>query len=315
MPPLYGIGEGLEKPTTPGHIKVIIPAQTVTVTSKIASAISSPLSVPLVPVGVVGVAVVVIGSVVLVERKRGKLRIERRHVTPSITLAKVVQQKPTLSTGYPDLDGTLAGGIPEGYAVVLVSPSYDERDLLLRKIIDSAISSGRPAFYISSDIENTQDLLARYEHGFYAFSPQAARIEPKPPNLYQLPSIDNLSDHTLSLSLAIRDARAKETAGKMLLILDTLSDVILRHKGVTTRRWLTDFVGKRKTEGFTIVATLNPLSISKEELQTVIDLFDGVIEIFEKELKERSRRFVVVKKMHGKKYSESELMLDKDKLF
>ena len=36
---------------------------------------------------------------------------------------------------------------------------------------------------------------------------------------------------------------------------------------------------------------------------------------FEKELRERSRRFVVVKKMYGRKYSESQLMLDKDKLF
>jgi hypothetical protein len=142
----------------------------------------------------------------------------------------------------------------------LVSPSYDERDLLLRRITDSAISSGRPAFYISADIGRTQDLLARYQRGFYAFSPQAARIEPKPPNLYQLPSIDNLSDHTLSLSLAIRDARAKETTGKMLLVLDTLSNIILRHKTLTTTRWLTDFVGKRKAEGFTIVATLNPFN-------------------------------------------------------
>jgi len=199
--------------------------------------------------------------------------------------------------------------------VVLVSPSYDERDLLLRKIIDSSLSSGSPAFYVSNDIERTQDLLARYQHGFYAFSPQAARIEPKPSNLYQLPSIDNLSDHTLSLSLAIRDARSKEKPGRMLLVLDTLSNVVLRYKTLTTTRWLTDFVGKRKAEGFTIVATLNPLSISKEELQTVVDLFDGVIEIFEKVLKERARRFLIVKKMYGRKYSESELMLDKDKLF
>ena len=301
----------------PGHIKVIVSSQasTVTVTSKITGAlVSSSLSIPLVPIGVAGVAVAVMGSVV-VAVKRGRLRIRRGVAKPSITLAEAVQQKPTISTGYPDLDGTLAGGIPEGYAVVLVSPSYDERDLLLRKIIDSALSSGRPVFYISADIGRTQDLLARYQRGFYAFSPQAARIEPKPPNLYQLPSIDNLSDHTLSLSLAIKDARAQEKSGKMLLVLDTLSNVILRHKALTTTRWLTDFVGKRKAEGFTIVATLNPLTISKEEVQAVVDFFDGVIEIFEKELKERSRRFVIVKKMYGKKYSESELMLDKDKLF
>jgi len=303
--------------SSPGHIKVIVSTHTstVTVTSKITGAIlSSPLSIPVVPIGVAGLAVAVMGSVVVAIRK-GKLRIRRGMAKPSVTLAETVQQKPTISTGYPDLDGTLAGGIPEGYAVVLVSPSYDERDLLLRKIIDSAISSERPALYISADIERTHDLLARYQRGFYAFSPQAARIEPKPSNLYQLPSIDNLSDHTLSLSLAIKDARAKEKSGKMLLVLDTLSNIILRHKALTTTRWLTDFVGKRKAEGFTIVATLNPLTISKEEVQTVVDLFDGVIEIFEKDLKERSRRFLIVKKMYGKKYAESELMLDKDKLF
>ena len=101
----------------------------------------------------------------------------------------------------------------------------------------------------------------------------------------------------------------------MIVIIDVLSDLLIRFKGVTTRRWLSDFVGKRKAEGFTALATLNPMLATKEDNQMVIDFFDGVIEIFEKELKERSRRFVVVKKMYGRKYSESELMLDKDKLF
>jgi KaiC/GvpD/RAD55 family RecA-like ATPase len=64
-----------------------------------------------------------------------------------------------------------------------------------------------------------------------------------------------------------------------------------------------------------VLAFLNPLVASKQETQTVIDLFDGVIEIYEKELRERSRRFLVIKKMYGQEYSESELMLDKDKLF
>jgi KaiC/GvpD/RAD55 family RecA-like ATPase len=83
------------------------------------------------------------------------LRIHRGQVRAATT------SEPTISTGYPDLDGTLAGGIPEGYAVVFVSPSYDERDLPLRKIIDSAIKCGRPALYVSADIKRTQDLLAR----------------------------------------------------------------------------------------------------------------------------------------------------------
>jgi len=294
----------------PAHIKIIVSTNTLTktVTAIIPGAVvQSSLTIPVIATGVTGIVVAVIGCVVAA--RRGKLRFRRGDTklgTPS---------KPTISTGYSDLDGTLEGGIPEGYAVVLVSPSYDERDLLLRKIIDSAISSGRPAFYISADIERTQDLLARYPHGFYAFSPQADKIASNA-NLYKIPYLlENLSEANISLTLAIKQARAKEQATKMIVVIDILSDLLVRYKGITTRKWLSDFVGKRKVEGFTILATLNPLVGDKQDSQMVIDFFDGVIEIFEKELRERSRRFVVVKKMYGRKYSESELMLDKDKLF
>ena len=306
---IYPLDSLLPLLSSPGHIKIIVTGTptTVTVTSRIATA-SSSFSIPLVPVGVAGVAIAVVGSVVVAVR-RGKLRF-RRGQAEAVTVAK-----PTISTGYSDLDGTLAGGIPEGYAVVLVSPSYDERDLLLRKIIDSSISSGRPAFYISADIGRTQDLLARYQRGFYAFSPQADKIGTNT-NLYKIPYLtENLSEANISLTLAFKEARAREQSAKMIVVIDILSDLLLRYKAATTRKWLSDFVGKRKAEGFTVLATLNPMVGSKEDNQMVIDFFDGVIEIFEKELKERARRFVVVKKMYGRKYSESELMLDKDKLF
>jgi len=301
----------------PGHIKVIVSSQapTVTVTSKITGAVvSSPLNIPLVPIGVAGVAVAVMGSVV-VAVKRGKLRIRRGIVKPSITLAEAAQQKPTISTGYPDLDGTLAGGIPEGYAIVLVSPSYDERDLLLRKVVNSAITSGRLAILISNDIGRTKDMVSRYPNGFYALSPQADRISQHGPNLLKIPSIENLNEASISLSLTLKDVLAREKATRRIMILDILSDLLLRYKSITTRRWLTDFVGKRKAEGFTIIATLNPLVTTKEETQSIIDFFDGVIEIFEKPLMERSRRFLMIRKMYGQKYSDSEVLMDRDKLF
>jgi KaiC/GvpD/RAD55 family RecA-like ATPase len=54
---------------------------------------------------------------------------------------------------------------------------------------------------------------------------------------------------------------------------------------------------------------------SKQDSQTIIEIFDGIIEIYEKELRERARRFLIVKKMFGRRYEETELMLDKNKLF
>lgn len=298
-----------------------------------ASAVSSSASVLVSPgagiigvipfgnLGLIGIGMILAltASVVVLARKRrtspesemkqktpGSVQVSRRAVTPS---------QPIISTGYTDLDGTLEGGLPEGFAVAVVSPAYDERDLLLRKIIESALLSGRPAFYVSNDMGRTQDLVRRYGSGFYAFSSQADKIPGQPSNLYKVPGIENLSDASISLTIAIRDVRSKEKSASAIMIIDILSDILLRHKAITTRKWLLDFVGKRKAEGFSVIATLNPLTTTKEETQTVIDFFDGVIEIYEKALMERSRRFLVVKKMYGRRYSENELLLDKDKLF
>ena len=266
-------------------------------------------------------AVVVVASVLVVTRRRktapssacNRSTLTTSSRTKSRTDSAATQ--PTIRTGYPDLDNALEGGIPERFGVIIVSPSYDERDLLLRKVIESTLSSGRLVIFVSNDIGRSEDLASRYSKGFYAFSPQADKIPSHGPNLVKVPTIENLSDANLSLSLAIKDLIAKEGKTKPLIIIDILSDVLLRHKSVTTRKWLSDFVGKRKAEGFTILATLNPLTTTKEETQSIIDFFDGVIEIFEKPVMERSRRFLIIKKMYGRRYSESEVLMDKDKLF
>ncbi len=216
-------------------------------------------------------------------------------------------------TGYRELDLLLSGRLPEGYAVVFVSPSYDERDLLLRRFIESVLNSGRTTFFMSGDMATTKELIGTYQKNFFAFSPQADKIASENENLQKIPGVENLSDLNISMAKATANLHLPKTVSK-ILIVDVLSDVLLHHKALTTRRWLADFVAKRKAEGFTIVCTINPL-IAKEDTQTITDLFDGIIEIYEKELEERTRRFITVKKMHGRKYSETELMLDKDKLF
>ncbi len=259
---------------------------------------------------IVGAAVAVIAGVLVVARRR-----KPSLVSQPVTQTKAVQSQPIISTGYVDLDKALEGGIPEKFGVVIVSPSFDERDLLLRKIVESALSSGRLVILVSNDIGRTEDLTSRYPKGFYAFSTQADKISSHGPNLLKIPNIENLSDATISLSLTLKEIMAKEKATKPIMIMDLLSDLLLRHKSIITRRWLTDFVGKRKAEGFTIIATLNPLTAAKEETQSIIDFFDGVIEIFEKPLAERTRRFLMIRKMYGQRYSEDEVLMDKDKLF
>jgi hypothetical protein len=218
-----------------------------------------------------------------------------------------------LSTGYGDLDNLLTGGLPKRHAVLLISPPCDERDPLLRKIIGSALSTSMPTFYLSNDPSNTQDMIRTHSKDFFALSPQADKILPPPANLYKIPDINSLSGINEAFT-KMMDEHVNQRTGNRLLIFDLLTD-ILTLKGVKAGNWFSDFVARRKAEGFTVLAFLNPLVASSKEIQILSDLFDGVIEIYEKEIKEMPRRFLVIKRMYGQRPSESELMLDKDKLF
>jgi len=274
--------------------------------------------------GIIGVIVAVglIASVMLFMR-RGKSQAGLKAVLKEETVKeemkpegphlKLMPAAQNISTGYAELDALLAGGLPVGFAILIVSPPCDERDLLFRKIIESGLSMGSSVFFMSRDLGKTQDYASRYEKNFYVFSPQADKITPPSANVFKIQSVQNLSDVNISFAKAV-ETLPKTSPGR-LIIIDLLSDVLLEHKALMTRKWLDDFIGKRKAEGFTILGVLNPMISSKQDTQTIMDLFDGIIEIYERELRERARRFLIVKKMYGRRYVETELMLDKDKLY
>lgn len=302
---------------------IILPTSITSGSSSVASRASSGVAFgSFGTVGAIALAVVIalLGLVVFfMRRKKSSQSIVTVEQTPS-PKAEPLEQAPQpaasgLSTGYGDLNVLLEEALPKGSAVLLLSPRCDERDLLVRRIIGSALSAGMPTFYLSNDPSKIQDLTSTYGKGFYALSPQAAKILSPPANLYKIPNIDSLSDLNMVFT-KILETRAKQGTSNRLLIIDllTYSHIFLVDKGVTARKWFTDFLAGRKAEDFTVLAFLNPLVTSKEEIQTLIDVFDGVIEIYEKELSGRLRRFLVIKKMHGQRYSGSEWMLDKDKL-
>lgn len=298
---------------TSSSSSTIVQTQTSGVSAS-ATSNQAPLNVgffPVMPIAGGLIAVAVVAAILLMKRKKGTAS---QRLAEPLVMRPGLSSQPGISTGYSELDQLLAGGLPEGYSILLLSATWDERDLLLRRIIKSCVSTSKPVFYLSNDMNTIQDLVRAYPKDFYAFSDQADKIKSEHGNLFKIPGIGNLSEFSISLGVALRDAHVALETSKVL-VLDTVSDMLLRHKSLTTLRWLSDFVAKRKTEKFTILATLNPLIAAKEETQPIIDLFDGVIQIYEKELAERARRFIVIKKMRGRRYVETDLMLDRNKLF
>ena len=248
--------------------------------------------------GAVVVAVGLTSSMVVVIRKRKR--------EGSLTTKQMVP------TGYADLEGLLHGGIPVGYAVLLLSPPCDERDLLLRKILKANLSSGMQVFSVSSDLGRSQELVRSFPKEFYAFCPEAHRVASVEKNLYEIPGVGNLVEFNILLNKGLSDHASE---GKVkVIVMDLLSDLLYRHKAAVTRKWLTEFIAKRKAQQFTTLCTLNPAMASKEETSRILDLFDGIIEIYEKESEGRLKRFLVIRKMYGQDYSETELPLERAKL-
>ncbi|MGA2461425.1 MAG: hypothetical protein ABSF82_08400 [Candidatus Bathyarchaeia archaeon] len=227
----------------------------------------------------------------------------------------VVASKPEEScmpTGYPPLDSALDGGLPLGYSVLLLSPQCNETDLLLERIIASGISTSRTVFFVSRDLGRTRDLADRYKRNLHAFSPQADKIIPARPNIHKIPGVQSLNE--LNISLAnILEPLIDPSASK-ILIMDILSDALLEHQAARTRKWMDDFLARKKAEGFTILCVMNPLITTQAETQTIADLFDGIIEISEKQIGGRSRMSLVVKRMYARKCPETELVLDRNML-
>jgi KaiC/GvpD/RAD55 family RecA-like ATPase len=261
------------------------------------------------------ILVAVVASVLVMKKRRRSATASTVILEPKPAGAETrppQPSQPSLSTGYSELDSMLGGGVPLGYAVVLVSQSYDERDLLIRKIIDSSVAAGMPTVYMSDDIAKTRDLIGRHKQNFYALNAMADKIAPESTNLFKIPDVGDLSNLNITsnkiIELMVADGKSK------VLIIDFLSDLLIRNKALTTRKWLSDFAAKRKAGGFTVLATLDPSIAQKEDIQTIVGVFDGVLEVYEKPLQERARRFLVIKKMYARDYSENELMLDKQRL-
>jgi len=270
-----------------------------------------------------------------------KMRLETTQVgsyslNPEVTYvddlgkAKVVKTNPTtvtvqpakpvyealpgrVTTGYVELDRLLLGGIPKEYAVVLAAPSTDEREQLIKRFLETGVTAGEVAFHITSEAANTKALAQLNPSEFYLFvcNPQAGTMVQSAPNVFKLKGVENLTDIDIALTKAFRTLD-QTSAGPRRICIDIVSDALLQHHAVTTRRWLSALLPTLKSKGFTVLATVNPRMHPSEEFEAVLSLFDSEINIYEKETPKGTARFLRIKRMTGQKYLKDEIPLTEE---
>jgi pentatricopeptide repeat protein len=218
-----------------------------------------------------------------------------------------------ITTGNTKLDRLLLGGMPEKYAIILAAPSSDERSLLIKRFLEAGIEAGETTFHLTEEAANTKALAEKHPSNFQLFlcNPQADVMIQSAPNVSKLKGVENLTEIDIALTKAFR-ALSPSTADARRICIETISDILLQHHAVTTRRWLSALLPTLKSKGFTILAVIDPGMHPAEETQAVLGLFDGEISIHEKETPKGTVRFLKIKRMTGQKYLKDEISLTEE---
>jgi len=218
-------------------------------------------------------------------------------------------------TGYPDLDNLLFGGLPENYTVILASPSIDERDLLVKKFLETGAKNDQTTFFMTVDPGDIASLAEEHQSNFYLFicSPRAEVLVKSLPNVFKLKGVEILSDLDIAFVKAFRMIDSSRSGPKRACIT-VVSDVLLQHHAVATRKWLSGLLPDLKAKGFTTLVVINPQMHPPEEYQAILGLFEGEIRISEKETENGLEKLLRIRKLYNQRYLENEISLTRQKL-
>jgi len=254
---------------------------------------------------IVVVAGVLVSVMVIKKIKPGK----RAFMQPAKGKLVASETAGRVATGYPILDNLLYGGLPEKFSVVLTSPSCDERDMLIKSFLETGARKGEITFCVTNTPSFGTDLTKQYPSNFYLFdcSPLAETTRDSPPNKFMLKGVENLTNISIAITKLLNALTAKDTGGRRICI-SLVSDAVLYNGVVETRRWLTELIPELKTNGFTILAVMDPKMHTTEDLYKIRSLFDGEIDIQEKQMK-KLEKFLKIVRMSNQQYIKEETML------
>ncbi len=205
-----------------------------------------------------------------------------------------------VSTGYGRLDEALQGGFLAGSAIVLSAPASDETPRLVRSFLMPTQGEG---LLLSRSLSAAQAISNAESENLKCL---VCSDKPVPPAKNIIPGrgIENLTELNLQIIDAVNFTQPKRVA------VDILSDILLRHKALQTRKWLNELLERLRAKGVTTLAVINPNMHSKEEAEAVLDVFEGNLEIIEKDLEGTLRKFMRIKWMHGVEVTEKEFPLE-----
>ncbi|MCW3997640.1 MAG: hypothetical protein NWF10_03620 [Candidatus Bathyarchaeota archaeon] len=212
-----------------------------------------------------------------------------------------------VSTGTKELDSLLLGGIPENYAIVLTGPPNDEREQIIKNFLKAGTKQNQPTFYVTTQATSPNNLLEKSSLHLFLCNPKPKTQVPNRPNITKLKGKTNLTNLNIALFKTYRNI----TSNKLRICNEIVSDVLLDYGAKTTRKWIAEMITDLTSKGFTILAVINPLMHTSEELNVVLDLFDGEIRITQTKDALECKKFIQVEKLRNQDYIKNPICLTK----
>jgi len=124
--------------------------------------------------------------------------------------------------------------------------------------------------------------------------------------VFKLDGVASLTGIDIALAKAFRTLDSSAFAPKRACI-EIVSDALLQHHAIITRKWLSALLPDLKSRGFTSLAVINPCMHPPEEAQAILGLFDGEIRIAEKEGAKGLMKTLKILRLHDQNYLKDEI--------
>jgi KaiC/GvpD/RAD55 family RecA-like ATPase len=221
------------------------------------------------------------------------------------------ENNPTTPIGIDNLDDSLYGGIPTGYAILLTSPPLDEKDRIIESFIHEGLNRGETVLLLSTMVKSVvNSLVMNKKDTFYLMlcSPWGDDTLQNMPNVCTFSGVEDLTQLNITLRVFLRDINEKVHSIDRVVI-DLISDSLLIHETRVVRRWLMDLITMFKQQNITSLSTMDQGMHSASESRVIIDLFDGHLEITENKSPDKTENVLKINRLYNKKYQKKDLAL------
>ncbi len=262
--------------------------------------------------GAIVAVIIVIVLVLIFLKKRSGTPKNHPQVIPNtqfIGQRTMTGSEARVATGFYALDSLLHGGFSDKSSVMLLSTSFEERDILVKSFLETGARNGEVVFCVTGDPGFATAMAEQFPLNFFLLicNPRVNMGTPGSANIVVLNGTVNFTNISIAITKVINNLAPSAKKSKRIVI-SILSDAVLYNGVLQTRKWLTELLPELKSAGFTTLAMMDPKMHTQDDLYKIVSLFDGEIDIQERQMK-KLERFLKIARMGNQDYDKGETVL------